>query len=274
MKAFFQAGKRRFVLGEGTRIMGILNVTPDSFSDGGEFFDPEKAVDRALEMEKQGADIIDIGGQSTRPGYTAIPWKEEWSRIEPVLTAVKGTLSAVVSVDTFYPEVACRALAAGADIINDVTGFSPGMWEVAAESNRCGCIVMHSEKIPPEEDAVETVRAFFERKVQEAARYGISPERLCMDPGIGFGKTYEQNLELLAQVDRQKISDIAYLMAASRKRVIGQSCGNPPFAERMAGTLAAHTLAVAGGADFLRVHDVRESIQAAKVADAVLQYRK
>ena len=274
MKAFFQAGKRRFVLGEGTRIMGILNVTPDSFSDGGKFFDPEKAVTHALEMEAQGAVLIDIGGQSTRPGYTAIPWEEEWSRIEPVLAAIQGKLSAAVSVDTFYPEVARRALAAGADIINDVTGFSPEMWEAAAESNRCGCIVMHNGEIPPEEDTAEAVRVFFERKVQEAARYGISAERLCMDPGIGFGKTYEQNLQLLAQVNRQKVPGIAYLMAASRKRVIGQPCDNPPFEERMAGTLAAHTLAVAGGADFLRVHDVKEAVQAAKVADAVLSFQK
>ena len=297
MKAFFQAGKRRFVLGEGTGIMGILNVTPDSFSDGGKFFDPEKAVTHALEMEAQGAVLIDIGGQSTRPGflwrkadrnrvlidiggqstrpgYTAIPWEEEWSRIEPVLTAVRGKLSAAVSVDTFYPEVARRALAAGADVINDVTGFSPEMWEAAAESSHCGCIVMHNGEIPAEEDAAEAVKAFFERKVQEAARYGISRERLCMDPGIGFGKTYEQNLQLLAQVKRQKIEGVAYLMAASRKRVIGQPCGNPPFEERMAGTLAAHTLAVAGGADFLRVHDVKEAVQAAKVADAVLSFGK
>lgn len=274
MKAFFQAGKRRFVLGEGTGIMGILNVTPDSFSDGGKFFDPEKAVTHALEMEAQGAVLIDIGGQSTRPGYTAIPWEEEWSRIEPVLAAIRGKLSAAVSVDTFYPEVARRALAAGADVINDVTGFSPEMWEAAAESSHCGCIVMHNGEIPAEEDAAEAVKAFFERKVQEAAHYGISRERLCMDPGIGFGKTYEQNLQLLAQVKRQKIEGVAYLMAASRKRVIGQPCGNPPFEERMAGTLAAHTLAVAGGADFLRVHDVKEAVQAAKVADAVLPFGK
>lgn len=270
MNQIFCAGMHRFPLGKRTYIMGILNVTPDSFSDGGKYFEPEQAAAHALEMEAMGADIIDIGGQSTRPGYTAISWEEEWERIEPVLAALQGKLRAAISVDTFYPEVACRALKAGVDIINDVTGFSEKMWQVAAENENCGCIVMHDREIPIEEDAAEAVHTFFEAKVQEAAGFGISPERLCMDPGIGFGKTYEQNLQLLAQVSREKIENIAFLMAASRKRVIGVPCGNPPFEERLAGTLAAHTLAVAGGADILRVHDIKEAVQAAKVADAVL----
>lgn len=270
MQSFFQAGKCRFPLGKQTYIMGILNVTPDSFSDGGAYFSPDKAVAHALEMQEQGADIIDIGGQSTRPGHVPIPWEEEWGRIEPVLLALKGQVQAAISVDTFYPQVAERALAAGADIINDVKGFSPEMWEVAARHPNCGCVVMHWQELGPEEDAAKAVHDFFVKKKEEALAAGILPERLCMDPGIGFGKSYEQNLQLLAQVDREKLEEIAFLMAASRKRVIGAPCGNPPFQERLAGTLAAHTLAVAGGADILRVHDIGEAVQAARVADAVL----
>ena len=272
MEKFFQAGKCRFPLGGRTYIMGILNVTPDSFSDGGKYFQPEKAVAHALEMQEQGADILDIGGQSTRPGHVAIPWQEEWKRIEPVLLALQGKVQAAVSVDTFYPQVAERALEAGADIINDVKGFSPEMWKVAAQSPNCGCVVMHWRELTPEEDAAEAVHTFFLQKKEEALAAGIATERLCMDPGVGFGKSYEQNLQLLAQVDREKLPEMAFLMAASRKRVIGAPCGNPPFEERLAGTLAAHTLAVAGGADILRVHDVPEAVQAAKVADAVLRF--
>lgn len=272
MERIFQAGKCRFPLGERTYIMGILNVTPDSFSDGGKYLQPEKAAAHALEMQEQGADILDIGGQSTRPGYRAIPWEEEWARIAPVLGALQGKVQAAVSVDTFYPQVAERALAAGADIINDVTGFSPEMWKVAAQFPGCGCVVMHGQALLPQEDAAAAVHQFFLQKKEEALAAGISLERLCMDPGVGFGKTYEQNLQLLAQVEREKLPETAFLMAASRKRVIGAPCGNPPFEERLAGTLAAHTLAVAGGADILRVHDIREAVQAARVADAVLHH--
>ena len=272
MERFFQAGKCRFPLGERTYIMGILNVTPDSFSDGGKYFQPEQAVAHALEMQEQGADILDIGGQSTRPGHVAIPWEKEWVRIAPVLSALQGKVQAAVSVDTFYPQVAERALAAGADIINDVTGFSPEMWQVAGKYPQCGCIVMHWQELSPQEDAAAAVHRFFLQKKEEALAAGISLERLCMDPGVGFGKSYEQNLQLLAQVEREKLPETAFLMAASRKRVIGAPCGDPPFEERMAGTLAAHTLAVAGGADILRVHDIREAVQAARVADAVLHH--
>lgn len=278
MENVFIAGNYRFPLGERSYIMGILNVTPDSFSDGGKYQESSRAIERALEMQEQGADIIDVGGQSTRPGYAQIyaqiPWQEEWARLEPVLKEVCTKLKIPASVDTFYPQVAERALDAGASIINDVTGFSSEMWEVARKYPSFGCVVMHWKELLPEEDAIKAVHHFFEKKKQEALLYGIEPARLCMDPGIGFGKSFEQNLALLAGVAEEKIPGIAFLMAASRKRVIGQPCGNPPFEERMPGTLAAHTLALAGGADFLRVHDVKESVQAARVADAVLHSRR
>ena len=253
--------------------MGILNVTPDSFSDGGQNFRPEDAVAHALEMQEQGAGMIDIGGQSTRPGFTAIPPQEEWERIEPVLKALQGRLSVPVSVDTFYPQVASMALSAGADVINDVNGFTdPAMFPAVLQSG-CGCIIMHNGHVlkeDPEEDILIRVRRFFEDKLRQAQEIGIARERICFDPGVGFGKTYEENLRLIANVDAVRIEGCAFLMAASRKGVIGKSCGDPPAEERTPGTLAAHTLAQAGGAQLLRAHDVREAVQAAQVAYAVL----
>ena len=253
--------------------MGILNVTPDSFSDGGRFLKPEDAVRRAVELQSQGADIIDIGGQSTRPGHTPIPWEEEWARLSPVLEKLRDKLSVPVSVDTYYPEVAARALKLGADIINDVTGFSEKMWLVAASHKTCGCIVMHWADLQECDDALSAVHSFFIEKQEQAKAFGIDSRRLCMDPGVGFGKSMEQNLQLLHRVHETKLSDAAFLMAASRKRVIGAPCGNPPFEERMPGTIAAHTIAQLSGADILRVHDVKQAVQAARVADAVLRER-
>lgn len=269
----FQAGKYFLSLNGPACIMGILNVTPDSFSDGGQNFRPEDAVVHALEMQEQGAGMIDIGGQSTRPGFTAIPPQEEWERIEPVLKALQGRLSVPVSVDTFYPQVASMALSAGADVINDVNGFTdPGMFPAVLQSG-CGCIIMHNGHVlkeDPEEDILVRVRRFFEDKLRQAQKIGIAQERICFDPGVGFGKTYEENLRLIANVDAVRIEGCAFLMAASRKGVIGKSCGDPPAEDRMSGTLAAHTLAQAGGAQLLRAHDVREAVQAAQVAYAVL----
>lgn len=269
----FRAGKYFLSLNGPACIMGILNVTPDSFSDGGQNFRPEDAVAHALEMQEQGAGMIDIGGQSTRPGFTAIPPQEEWERIEPVLKALQGRLSVPVSVDTFYPQVASMALSAGADVINDVNGFTdPAMFPAVLQSS-CGCIIMHNGHVlkeDPEEDILVRVRRFFEDKLRQAQEIGIEQERICFDPGVGFGKTYEENLRLIANVDAVRIEGCAFLMAASRKGVIGKSCGDPPAEDRMSGTLAAHTLAQAGGAQLLRAHDVREAVQAAQVAYAVL----
>lgn len=267
MSRFFQAGRYRLPLGEKTYIMGICNVTPDSFSDGGQFLRPQDAIDHALCMQQEGADLIDIGGQSTRPGFQAISPQEEWQRLQPVLEGLRGRLTVPLSVDTFYPQVAALACENGADIINDVTGFAPDMWKVAAQYG-CGCIVMHPSE--PEGDVLPAVRTFFEQKRQEAARWGIDETKLCMDPGIGFGKTYEQNLQLIRDVKEYRLETCALLMAASRKRVIGRPCGDPPFAQRLSGTLAAHTVAQMGGADMLRVHDVKEAVQAARVVDALL----
>ena len=275
METFYAAG-RRFPLDK-TYVMGILNVTPDSFSDGGLYFDPEVAVRRAKEMEREGVDIVDIGGQSTRPGSTRISPEAEWSRIDAVVRAVVSETTLAVSIDTFYPEVAEKALDCGVHIINDVTGFSTEMWR-AVEKSDCGCVVMHpgdpDNLAGSAGDILETVRAFFARKAEEAARHGVARERLCFDPGIGFGKTMEQNLALIANPDKLRVPGTALLMAASRKRVIGAVCGDPPFEQRMAGTIAAHTASALRGADLVRAHDTFEAVQAARMADALKRYRK
>jgi len=267
MTGGFQAKDRMFSHVR-TYIMGILNVTPDSFSDGGDYAQPELAVAHAREMIRDGADILDIGGQSTRPGYKEISPEDEWYRLCPVLQALAEETDAVISVDTYYPEVAQKALALGVHIINDVSGFGPEMVHAVKDSN-CGCIVMH----PGDEGTgsiCRRVRAFFEKRLREMTAAGITAERICFDPGVGFGKTQEENLQLIRYTNDVRLPGNAYLLAASRKRVIGAACGNPPFKERLAGTIAAHTVGVMGGADFLRVHDVAVAVQAARMADALL----
>ena len=264
--AVFEAREKRFPLTR-TYVMGILNVTPDSISDGGKFLNPERAVNRALEMERDGADIIDIGGQSTRPGYTAVSPEEEWARIQAVVPAVVRETGLAVSVDTFYPWVAEKALEAGVQIINDVSGFGDEMLQAVAASG-CGCIVMHPRGAQ-HGDILREVKSFFEERLRAAECFGVGKSRLCFDPGVGFGKTYEDNLKLIAHVEKTRLPETAFLMAASRKRVTGQPCGNPPFEERLPATLAAHTAAILGGADLVRVHDVKEAVQAARMADAL-----
>ena len=248
-------------------VMGILNVTPDSFSDGGKYFDVEAAVTRARQMAAEGAEIIDIGGQSTRPGYEAISAEEEWSRICEIIPRVAKAVSAAVSVDTFYPEVAKKALAAGARIINDVSGFSDEMF-AAVQGTGCGCIVMFPHGAEGGDICTEA-REYFEDRLAAARRYGFDPAQLCFDPGVGFGKSMEDNLRLIAEVERCKVPGAAYLMAASRKRVTGAFCGDPPFEERLPATLAVHTAAILGGADLVRAHDVKEAVQAANMAYAL-----
>ena len=283
----WRAGRYSLPLGEKTYIMAIVNVTPDSFSDGGKYFSAEQAIRRALDAQDQGADIIDIGAQSTRPGFSPISAEEEAARLVPVLEGLRGRLHVPVSIDTFYPGVALESLRLGADILNDVTGFSDPEMIAAAAGADCGCIVMHNTAFSilpdaPSHDAghetepiTERVRGFFDRRGAELVRAGIAVERICFDPGIGFGKTLEENMDLLANTHLLTDGlDSAFLMAASRKRVIGAPCGDPPFEQRMPGTIAAHTIAQCGGADILRVHDVPEAVQAARVADALLAQRR
>ncbi len=252
-----------------TYIMGILNVTPDSFSDGGKYSSVELAVAHAHEMVRQGADIIDIGGQSTRPGHTPISAREEWMRIEPVLKELCGKISVPISVDTYYPEVAAKAAELGAQIFNDVTGFrEPAMRKYAAQY-KVGCVVMHNIELDEEADVCSELLQFYRDRTAECIRDGIECERICLDPGVGFGKSYEQNLQIAARFAEQCLEGYPMLAAASRKRVIGMSCGNPPAGLRVSGTIAYHTACILGGADIIRVHDVAEAVQAAAVADAI-----
>lgn len=270
--ADFTAGKYRLPLGARAYVMGILNVTPDSFSDGGRFFTADAALRHALEMQEQGADLIDIGAQSTRPGHTKITPEEEWARLEPVLTQLKGKLHVPLSVDTFYPRVAVLALENGADLINDVTGFDdPEMVAVAAKSD-CGCIAMHHIGSDGK-NILDAVHSWFLGKLRQLTAAGIAPGRICLDPGVGFGKTQEENLCILANTARLRVADCAFLMAASRKRVIGGACGNPPFEQRMPGTVAAHSISIYDGADIVRAHDVPEAVQSAQLASAIRRYR-
>lgn len=259
----FKAGNYELNLSEKTYVMGILNLTPDSFSDGGKWNSVDKAVKRAIEMQNQGADIIDIGGQSTRPGYTKITAEQELERIYDTIKILCHELSVPISVDTFYSEVAKEILDLGADIINDVSGFNYDMFEVV-KNYYCGCIVMHSNQ-------GNDIKDFFETKKSEALNFGINKERLCFDPGIGFSKTYEENLNIIKNFDKICIDDCAMLVAASRKRCIGAPCGNPEFENRDEGTIAAHTIATIKGANIIRVHNVIKAVQAAKVTDAIIR---
>ena len=278
--AFFCAGGARFPLGERTYVMGILNVTPDSFSDGGRYLQPEAALRHAEEMERAGADMLDIGAQSTRPGHTPVTAEEEWARLEPVLRALQGRTSLPLSVDTYYPEVAERAVQAGAVIINDVSGsLGNGMPRVAAQTG-ASLVMMHAgggADDAGQEDALQAVRAYFRRALEAAGQAGLPRERVCLDPGIGFGKDRQGDLALAARLGEltAEFPESAVLVGASRKRVIASCCSPEPAAgERLAGTLAFHTVAQWNGAHILRVHDVAQAVQAARVADALRRAAK
>lgn len=262
-----------------TVVMGILNVTPDSFSDGGRYASPEKALEHALEMQAQGAGILDVGAQSTRPGHVPISPEEEWARLEPVLDRLRGRIRIPISVDTYYPAVAKAALVSGADILNDVSGdLYNGMMELAAETG-AGLVVMHAGGGADDvgaagADVVETVRRFFEKALARAAEVGLGRNRICLDPGIGFGKTREGDRRLVSSLPRlmQGLPDMAVLVGASRKRVVGDCAGEPvPLGERLSGTLAFHSIAQWNGARILRVHDVAEAVRAAAVVDELMR---
>ena len=265
----FKCGKYRLKLDRRTYVMGILNITPDSFSDGGDWFTLNNAVSRALQIQDEGADIIDIGAQSTRPGSLTITEKEETARLLPVLEALKGELHIPVSVDTFFPGTAREALRLGADIINDVTGFEESAMLRLVSQNDCGCILMHpgSKKYP--NGVVKDVRDYLMKGALRLKMAGVEGERICLDPGIGFSVTEEECLELIRNTDKIKIQEFAYLVGASRKRFIGKACDEPEPKNRLAGTVAVHTAVQLMGADILRVHDVKEAVQACRMTDAI-----
>ncbi len=250
--------------GENVIVMGILNVTPDSFSDGGTHFSLENAKIHAKKLLEDGAEIIDIGGQSTRPGYSEISPSDEWERIKDVVLFCKNELHAVVSVDTYFPEVAENALKNGADIINDVSGkFNEKMAEVVKKYN-AGWIIMHNGM-----GAVDEVRAFFDEAEKFVESQKIDKEFVCFDMGIGFNKNYESDISLLANVKKYKKEGFPLLLGTSRKRVIGASSGQGDPLERVYGNIAADTAAILGGVDIVRIHDVAHEIQGIKTANEI-----
>ena len=252
-------------------VMGILNVTPDSFSDGGRFDDPERAIAHAARMVEEGADIIDIGAEFTRPypGMKPVSRDEEMARLKPVLPAVVK-LGVPVSIDTIKAEVGKWALDQGAAILNDVWGLQrdPDMAKLAAD-RRVPLIIMHNRTEPdPDIDVIADIRGFFARSLDIAAIAGISREAIVLDPGIGFGKTQEQSMQAIARLDALHDFGMPILVGASRKRFINTVVTSEPD-RRLPGSLAAHILAVENGAAIVRVHDVTETVQALRVAAAI-----
>lgn len=257
-------------------IMGILNVTPDSFSDGSRYLDPQRAVDRALEMADQGADIIDIGGESTRPGAPAVPEKDELARVVPVIEKLNNRLACAISVDTWKAAVAQAAVNAGAEIINDVSGFTfdPAIAQVAAQSG-AAAVLMHTRGAPDTmqqdtgyHDLLEAVAGYLQNSIDTATTAGVKRERIALDPGIGFGKDVKGNLELLRRLEELRGFGLPLLVGASRKSFIGKIL-NREAGNRVHGTAATVALAVASGASILRVHDVSEMRDVADMAHAI-----
>ncbi len=264
-----------FDLSARTLVMGILNVTPDSFSDGGRWLDPDAATARGAELFAQGADLLDIGAESTRPGAPAVPAAEQVRRLEPVVRALVGRPGAVLSVDTRSAEVAARALAWGAHVVNDVSALAdPAMAGVVAPSG-AGLVLMHMRGTPETmqrdlryDDVVAEIAAHLRRRLAVAVDAGIAAERIALDPGIGFGKSGEQSLRLLARTDDLGALGRPVLVGASRKSFLARLLGDAPADRRLEASLAAAALATFLGARILRVHDVAETVRVVKVAEA------
>jgi len=269
---------RTLALGERTLLMGVVNATPDSFSGDGLHQDAQAAAERALEMERAGADIIDIGGESTRPGAEWISVEEELSRVIPVLKMLRGRLKIPISIDTSKPEVADAAAELGAEIINDVTALrrDPRIAEVARRRN-LPLILMHMrgeprsmQSAPFARDVMRDVVAGLRKSVGVARRAGLAKSQLVLDPGIGFGKSFAQNYELIARLPQLARLGFPILAGPSRKGFIGRTLGGVPEDERILGTAAAVTACILQGAHIVRVHDVPEVVQVARVADMLL----
>ena len=260
------------------RVMGILNVTPDSFSDGGRFLSAEAAVTRAMAMQQAGAAIIDVGGESTRPGAAPVSEEEELARVLPVIESLSASLEVPVSVDTMKPRVMTAAVAAGASLINDVNALqAPGAMDAAAASGAAVCL-MHMQgrprtmqQRPVYADVVSDVRTFLAERVRDAMAAGIPRDRIVVDPGFGFGKTLAHNLRLLESLDRFVALGVPVLAGISRKSMIGTLLGDRPADDRLHGSVAAAVIAAMKGARILRVHDVAATVDALKVVTAVME---
>ncbi|WP_294405728.1 dihydropteroate synthase [uncultured Clostridium sp.] len=263
-------GNKEFKLGERTYVMGILNATPDSFSDGGKFNEIDMALKRVEEMINQGADIIDIGGESTRPGFKVVEADDEINRVVPVIKAVKEKFDIPVSIDTYKAKTAEAAIQAGADIINDIWGFKKDK-DMAAVAAKYGvqCILMHNREDKPYEDLMEDVKSDLEESIKIAMDAGVKKENIILDPGIGFAKTYEENLMVMKNL--KEIRDMGYpvLLGTSRKSMIGNTL-NLPVDQRVEGTLVTTVMGIMAGCEFIRVHDILENKRACVMTDKIL----
>ena len=267
---------RRIALGRRTAVVGVLNVTPDSFSDGGVNFDARRAIDNGVRMEGEGADIIEVGGESTRPGAAAVPVEEELSRVLPVIRGLAARLVIPVSVDTYKSEVARAAIEEGASLVNDVSAlrFDPSVADVAARA-RVPLVLMHMrgepatmQKIAPSPDIFLEIERDISAAMAEAERRGVGREQIIFDPGIGFGKTLDQNLAIINRLDRFESLGVPVMIGTSRKSFIGRLIARPE-GERIFGTAASVASAIIRGAHMVRVHDVREMVEVARVTDAI-----
>ena len=278
----WKIGKCVFDVSRHGLIMGVLNVTPDSFSDGGEFFTANKATERGLQLAAEGAHIIDVGGESTHPGTEPVPVEEELRRVIPVIENLRRMLDVPISIDTSKAEVARPAIEAGASIVNDVTGGQGDeeMLPLIAET-KSGFIIMHMQGTPRTmqaqpryTDVVAEISDFFRQQYARAIGLNIDPMAIAFDPGIGFGKTVEHNLELLAHLERLRAHDRPLVVGVSRKSFLGKLIGSPEISDRLAPGLALTSLLRARGADVFRVHDVKENVYALRVTEAILQRAK
>jgi len=272
----FRIGSTDYPAGQKTLVMGILNVTPDSFFDGGKHSDADMAVAAALQMEADGADLVDIGGESTRPGSDSVSAETETARLLPVLEQLKSCLKIPISVDTYKSSVADHVLAAGAEIINDISGlnFDPDMAETIARYD-AGVILMHIKGTPKNmqtdphyDNLIDEILIYLSDAIDKARRAGIKSSKIMIDPGIGFGKTPDDNYRILRYLEEFRSLGFPILIGPSRKSFIGQVLGLPP-GERLEGTLAAVTAAVLNGAEVVRVHDVKAAVRAVKIADTI-----
>ena len=272
------ARKHTFNFPRKTLIMGIVNVTPDSFSDGGLFFNTNRAVDHALKLVDEGADILDIGGESTRPGAASISVKEELNRVIPVIDKLSKQSEAIISVDTHKPVVAEEAINAGASIINDIgaNNNNSKMWNVIS-STKAGYICMHMQgspesmqKNPFYEDVISDVCNFFQERLNSFEEHGISAEQIAFDPGIGFGKSLKHNIELMSQLNKFNMFQRPVLIGASRKSFIEKLFGTP-VEKRLPASLTCATWAIMQGSQIIRAHEVAETVQAVRMAEALIE---
>ena len=275
----WKLAQRSLRYGERTLLMGVLNVTPDSFSDGGKFFTADRAVAHAEQMIAEGADIIDIGGESTRPGSDFVSEDEELRRVVPVIEKLAATSHIPISIDTTKPGVARAACEAGAEIINDISGlrFDPALAAVA-KSTQVGLLLMHSrgtpkdmQQIPFAEDVFADVSDGLRHSISIAEQFGLARESIAIDPGIGFGKSMEQNLEIIRRLRdlSHQFADLPIVIGTSRKSFLGKLLNGAPADERLYGTIATVVASVLNGAHIVRVHDVKAAVDAVKVADAI-----